>query len=389
MSLITAFICVLLALVIGEVISIKTKAIVPSVFVTALIFLFGYWTVFPADIIAKAGFPTPVIYLSMYFLITHMGTMLSIKELISQWKAFSISLIGISGICVGTLVLGRLFFSWDMLVVATPPLTGGVVASIIMSEAATAKGLDTLAVLAVGMYVMQGFFGYPLTAWALNKEGRSLVKKFRAGEMTSVEKSQEVVEEKKLIPPLPKKYQTTYMFLLQLGILSGLSLFIANLLNKAISEFVICLILGAIAAELGFIQRKPLNLSGSFGFFMTGLMAFIFGGLAKATPEMIGELILPFVGIISFGVIGLVIFSIIAAKLLKESIPMAIAISLNALYGFPVNFTLTNDSAKAIGETDEEVEFLVNAMLPKMLVGGFASVTIVSVIIAGIFVKLL
>jgi hypothetical protein len=55
-----------------------------------------------------------------------------------------------------------------MLVVATPPLTGGVVASIIMSEAAKAKGLETLAVLAVGMYVMQGFAGYPLTAITVN-----------------------------------------------------------------------------------------------------------------------------------------------------------------------------------------------------------------------------
>ena len=389
MSLTTSFIFIMIALAVGEVVLIKSKAIIPSVFVTALIFLFGYWTIFPTDIIARAGFPTPVIYLSMYFLITHMGTMLSVKELMTQWKAFAISLIGIGGICVGTLVLGRFFFSWDMLVIATPPLTGGVVASIIMSEAATAKGLDTLAVLAVGMYVMQGFAGYPLTAIALNMEGKRLIKDYRAGDITFVNQSENVEEGIKLIPPLPKKYQTTYILLLKLGLLSGLSLFIAELTNKAVSEFVICLVLGAIAAEIGLIERKPLNLSGTFGFFMTGLMAFIFGGLAKATPQMISELLIPFVGIISFGVIGLIFFSVIAAKLLKESIPMAIAISLNALYGFPVNYTLTNDSAKAIGETDEEVEFLLNAILPKMLVGGFASVTIVSVIIAGIFVNLL
>ena len=38
MSLITAIICVLGALAIGEIISIKTKAIVPSVFITAIVF---------------------------------------------------------------------------------------------------------------------------------------------------------------------------------------------------------------------------------------------------------------------------------------------------------------------------------------------------------------
>lgn len=68
---------------------------------------------------------------------------------------------------------------------------------------------------------------------------------------------------------------------------------------------------------------------------------------------------------------------------------MAIAISLNALYGFPVNYTLTNDAAMALGKTGEEVDFLTGEMLPKMLIGGFASVTIVSVIIAGIFAKML
>lgn len=389
MSLIVAFILILATLAIGEIVSIKTKAIIPSVFVTALLFLIGYWTIFPENILEIAGFGPSVIQVSMFLLIAHMGTMISMKELIAQWKTFAISIIGICGICFGTLVLGKLFFPWDMLVVATPPLTGGVVASVIMSQAATAKGLPTLAVLAVGMYVMQGFAGYPLTAITLNMEGKRLLKKFRNGEIKKKEVNSEEGEKKTLLPQLPKKYQTTYILLLKLGLLVQVSIFLTNLMNKAISEFVVCLVVGAIAAEIGFIERKPLNLSGTFGFFMTGLMAFIFGGLAKATPEMIKELIIPFIGIIGFGVAGLVIFSVVAAKIFKESIPMAIAISLNALYGFPVNYTLTNDAAMALGKTGEEVEFLTDEMLPKMLIGGFASVTIVSVIIAGIFAKML
>ena len=389
MSLIVAFILILATLAIGEIVSIRTKAIIPSVFVTALLFLVGYWTIFPANILEVAGFGPSIIQVSMFLLITHMGTMISVKELIAQWKTFAISIIGICGICFGTLVLGKLFFPWDMLVVATPPLTGGVVASVIMSQAATAKGLPTLAVLAVGMYVMQGFAGYPLTAITLSIEGKRLLKKFRNGEIQKREVNSEEGEKKTLLPQLPKKYQTTYILVLKLGILVQTSIFLTNLMNKAVSEFVICLVVGAIAAEIGFIERRPLNLSGTFGFFMTGLMAFIFGGLAKATPEMIKELIIPFIGIIGFGVAGLVIFSIIAAKIFKESIPMAIAISLNALYGFPVNYTLTNDAAMALGKTGEEVDFLTGEMLPKMLIGGFASVTIVSVIIAGIFAKML
>lgn len=391
MSLTSALFFILGALALGELVSIKTKAIIPSVFVTALIFLGGYWTIFPADILEIAGFVTPIVLTSMLFLITHMGTMLSIRELSAQWKSFTISLCGIIGICFGTLILGRVFFDWEMLVIATPPLTGGVVASIIMSEAATARGLDDLAVLAVVMYVMQGFVGYPLTAFFLRAEGKSLLKRFREGSIDNIESTEDLPEDQKirLIPAMPKEYQTTYIVLFKLSILVCLAVFLTQLTNEVVSRYVVCLIIGVIGAETGFIERKPLVVSGTFGFYITGLMAFIFGGLAKATPEMLTNLIVPFVGIIGFGVIGLIAFSFIAGKVLKESIPMACAISLNALFGFPANYALTTEAAKSLGETEVEKEVLLNHMLPKMLVGGFTSVTIVSVVIAGIFVKLL
>jgi len=63
--------------------------------------------------------------------------------------------------------------------VATLPLAGGIVAAIMMNEAATAKGLTNLAVLAIVMYVMQGFVGYPLTVLALKKEGIRLLNIYR------------------------------------------------------------------------------------------------------------------------------------------------------------------------------------------------------------------
>lgn len=390
MSLITALICVLGALAIGEIVSIKSKAIIPSVFVTAIIFLIGYWTIFPENILEIAGFVNPIIITSMLFLVTHLGTMLSLKELTRQWRSFTIALFGIVGICFGTLALGKMFFEWEMLVIATPPLTGGVVASIIMSEAATAKGLPELAVLAVVMYVMQGFVGYPLTAVVLRLEGKSLLEKFRSGELANIEKIDENEENiKRLIPSLPKEYQTTYIVLLKLALLVAGAIFFTESINEVVSRYVICLFVGVIGAESGFIERKPLNVSGSFGFYMTGLMAFIFGGLAKATPEMLQKLLVPFVGIIGFGVIGMMVFSFVIGKILKESVPMSCAISLNALYGFPANYALTTEAAKSLGETEEEKQFLIDSMLPKMLVGGFTSVTIVSVVIAGIFVKLL
>jgi hypothetical protein len=391
-----AFCIVLAALAIGDVVSTKTKAFIPSVFVTALIFLFGFWTFFPPNIVELAGFGGPLILLSMLLLITHMGTLLSVKELIAQWKTISVALAGIVGICIGTLGIGRILFGWELVVIATPPLTGGIVAALMMSEAATAKGLSDLAVLAIIIFVMQGFVGYPLTAFMLKKEAMRLTGLFRKGDFKAQSQAKsekgvsvEEVSKFRLFPAIPKNYLTTYVILLKLGMVAWAAVETAKLTDGRVSQFVICLIFGVIASEIGFIERKPLILSGSFGFLITTLMAFIFAGLARANPEMLLKLVGPLAGIIVLGVFGMAILSILLGKFLGYTKEMAFAVALTALYGFPPSYILTDEASKAVSQNEEEYKLLMDEMLPKMLVGGFTTVTIVSVLIAGFFVNLL
>lgn len=404
MTLIFAFCVVLGVLSIGDVISAKTKAFVPSVFVAALLFLFGFWTFFPADIVTLAGLGGPITTLSMLLLITHMGTMMSVKELAGEWKTISIAMIGIVGIALGTMTIGTLLFGWEAVVIATPPLTGGIVAALVMSEGAAAKGLTELSVLAILMYVAQGFAGYPLTAIMLKKEGNRLLKIFRSGEAhewnakkalaagTGSNGSAVAIEAKskfRIFPKVSDKYNTTYVIFLRLGLVAWAAQAFAAALNGVISQWVVCLFFGVIAAEIGFVDRKPLNLSSSFGFFITALMAFVFAGLARATPEMVGRMAYPLVGIIVLGVAGMYILSIILGKFLGYTKEMSFAIALTALYGFPPTYILPDEASKALAENKEEYDYLMDCMLPKMLVGGFTTVTIASVIIAGIFIKFL
>ena len=71
------------------------------------------------------------------------------------------------------------------------------------------------------------------------------------------------------------------------------------------------------------------------------------------------------------------------------SFPLAFANGLTALYGFPPNAIITENTCKALGETKEEFDYLMAEMYPSMIVGGFTTVTITSVIIAGIFAGML
>lgn len=144
---------------------------------------------------------------------------------------------------------------------------------------------------------------------------------------------------------------------------------------------------GVLASTVGFLERQPLQKANGFGFAIMGLMLFIFDGLKQASPDMLLRIVVPLVVSIILAVIGMYIFSFIAGKLLKVSPNLAFAVSLTALYGFPADYILTNEVVKSSTTDEKEREMLLSNMLPPMLVGGFISVTITSVILAGIFVS--
>lgn len=265
-----------------------------------------------------------------------------------------------------------------------------------MSEGAAEAGLISLSVFAIVIYVMQGFAGYPLTSIVLKKEGKTLLEKYRKGELREVEKKANILEETneeelKLFKKLPKKYNTHYFKFFRLSFVAFLAYIVSVVVDPVvtISPYVLCLLFGIIATSIGFLERQVLEKANGFGLAMMALMLFIFDGLKNATPSMMMEILYPLVGCIVLGVIGMYIFSFIIGKVLKVSKEMAFAVSLTALYGFPADYIITKEVIDSLTEDEEERQVLTDRMLPPMLVGGFISVTIVSVILAGFFVGFL
>lgn len=385
-------------LFIGEMISTRTKAWIPSIFISGMLFLIGYWTFFPEDIVSLGGIPPVVATMLIYLLITNMGTLLSLDELKQQWRTILIALSGIMGIVVFLLGIGTLIFDFQTVIVAIPPLVGGLVSALIMSEGATAAGLPTLAVFAIVIYVIQGFAGYPLTSVMLKREGQNLLRKYRNDELPeyqplaqspAVPKGQD--EKPKLFAALPDKYNTDFFKFFRLALV-GYAAYLASTLAAPvveISPYVLCLLFGVIARSAGFLERHPLQKANGFGFAIMALLLFIFDGLKTATPQMMLEILYPLIGCIAIGLVGMYIFSFIIGKILKVSKEMAFACSLTALYGFPADYIITVEVINALTQDEKEREMLTSRMLPPMLVAGFITVTIVSVILAGIFVGFL
>jgi hypothetical protein len=399
-----AFIICAIAYIIGDAVSIKTKAWVPSVFVTAVVMLIGYWTVFPKTLVSDSNLIPFGSTIGIYLLITHMGTIISLKQLGEQWKTIVVCLAGLAGMCLACWFVCIPLIGREFVVAGLPPLTGGIVAAVTMQTAAAEKGLEAAAVFAIAMYCVQGFAGYPLTALCLQIEGKKLLKGFRAGGKVALDKdaiakansleagTANNTEKKKLLPPLPEKWNGPVMIFLKLGIVAWLATQLGSIAFPGIGKIsgaVWALVLGVLGTTIGFLDVNSLNKANSYGIIMFALMMYVFDGLKDATPEMLGSVIGPMVILIVVGVIGMAIFEFIAAKLLKIDFCLAMANGLTALYGFPPNAIITENTCKALGENKEEVDYLMGEMYPSMIVGGFTTVTITSVIIAGLFTNLL
>jgi hypothetical protein len=399
-----AFIICAIAYIIGDAVSIKTKAWVPSVFVTAVVMLIGYWTVFPKTLVSDSNLIPFGSTIGIYLLITHMGTIISLKQLGEQWKTIVVCLAGLAGMCLACWFVCIPLIGREFVVAGLPPLTGGIVAAVTMQTAAAEKGLEAAAVFAIAMYCVQGFAGYPLTALCLQIEGKKLLKGFRAGGKVALDKdaiakansleagTANNTEKKKLLPPLPEKWNGPVMIFLKLGIVAWLATQLGSIAFPGIGKIsgaVWALVLGVLGTTIGFLDVNSLNKANSYGIIMFALMMYVFDGLKDATPEMLGSVIGPMVILIVVGVIGMAIFEFIAAKLLKIDFCLAMANGLTALYGFPPNAIITENTCKALGENKEEVDYLMSEMYPSMIVGGFTTVTITSVIIAGLFTNLL
>ena len=393
-NFVLAFVLCAAAYIIGEVVSTVTKAWIPSVFVTAIVMLVGYWTVFPHDLVSDSKLIPFGSTLGIYLLITHMGTVISLKQLKAQWKTIVVCLSGLAGMCVLAWFICPLFMDKTLVIAGLPPLTGGIIAATTMQTAAANAGLEVAAVFAITMYCVQGFAGYPITAVCLQVEGKRLLKEFRDGGSVPValaENPMAMVDEpdrKTLIPPVHKKFDSAVVTLIKLGIVAWFATLLGGVsfpfIGK-ISGAIWALVLGVIFTTLGFLDRNSLNRANSYGIVMFALMMYVFDGLKDCTPEMLVSIIVPMLVLIVIGVLGMAVASFIIAKVLKMSFPLAFANGLTALYGFPCDAIITESTCKSLAQTDDEFNFLMSKMFPSMIVGGFVTVTITSVFIAGAF----
>lgn len=379
--------CLILAL--GDIISIRTKSVISTMLVALVLLLIGFWTRLPKTFFEDAGL-IQIGRILVPFLITHMGTLLNLSDLKKEWRTVVISLLAVAGIAGSLLILGIPLLGREYAISAAPPISGGVVAALMIGETASKMGMPHIFVFTTLLVVVQQFFGIPIASLLLNREARNYLEAHKEEiNLSQAQESAVVTERKRLIPALPKKYQTPYILLAKLGLVVVLSQKISQLTGGRLNIVIICLFLGVILKEVGFLEEGILNKSNSFGIGMVALISVVFNSLSEASPEVLVSLVLPLVGSLLISILGIVLVCGLVGRFFNYSKEMSIAIGVSALFGFPGTFILSSEVANSVGRNQKERQALLDHILPKILVAGFVTVTLASVVLAGIMEKML
>lgn len=378
-------------LAISEIISIKSRGVLSLMLMSAILFLAAFFLGVPRTIYGAANLDK-VGNILIALLITHLGTNLNLKSVIQQWKTVIIAFSAELGIILFVLLGGSLFFDKVTTLSSISPIGGGIVATLLVQKAATSQGLDYVVIFTTLMLSASSFVGFPLASFLLKKEAKSVLKIYRN---SSEKKKFEKKEEKNTFFEIPfisrftQKYSSAFIMLAKVSFSAWLAFFIADFTGGILNGYVICLIIGFIFKEIGFLEIDILVKANSYGLTMLAVLSVIFARFNTITTDMILNSLLPILTLLLLGILGMIIFAYFVGKLLKIRKLMSISIGIACMFGFPGTHVIPHEIAQTLSENEEEKQFILSQIYPPMLISGFVNVTIASVVIASLVIRFL
>ncbi len=386
MDSVLAFTIIMLVWALSDFVAKKTKSALSSLLVASLLFLIGFKArLFPENLLIDSSL-IDLGRVAIGFVIVHLGTMINPRELKQHWRPFVIGCGAVLGVSLTLFLVAPFFVDSNYIIAGIGAITGGTVSIVIVQEAAAQYGLVTVATFPVLVAAFQGLIGFPLTSFFLKKEAKLIQQRYRSGELKA-----EDIDEKEA--QTVNGFQLPFMdstpgTLFWVGVVVILSKIISSYLTLGlVHPFVIALFISLFLRAIGLFKPNILLGIDVFGLIMLSVLIIVFGPLASISIHQLGELIVPIVVVFIVGVGSNLLFSFGLGKMLGYSPSMSMAIGLTSLYGFPGTMILSQEAAQAVAESDEERQCIEANILPKMVIAGFTTVTIVSVLITAVAVK--
>ncbi|MFC7406162.1 hypothetical protein [Georgenia alba] len=400
---VTAIILALLA--VGELVSIVTKAYVPSLLVAFLGYLGLIWTgVLPPSLVPESALATAGSVV-VGAVITHMGTLIPARQIREQWKAILIALAG--AVLAAGLLLAVItpIFGYATAVAGTGPVTGGIIAYVLTAEGLAARGLDDLVVIPALVLGLQSLVGMPLANVLL----RRYAVRFRdagagsagghggappvtmlpddAGALRTAAAAG--TSRTSLAAPrrplaLPERFSEPTILLLLLFVGSAVATFLDGL--TGLNYGIYCLLIGLGGQLLGIFPERSMEKANSFGIGMIAVVVVVLASMSEVTFADVTRAFVPVLVILVVGSVGIMIGGALVSRLLGWDPYRGMPVALTALFGFPGDYLLCQEIARSVGRDEDERKAILDEILTPMLVGGFATVTTSSIVIASILV---
>ena len=372
-------------LALGEIISFFTKARVPMLLTAMISFLLLKWVgILPNTILKTAVLPS-LGAIAIAPAIMHMGTMMPLSILKKQWKAVIISLCGIIGSTTLILIVVSLVFDFRTAASGVGPIAGGIVALLITIDKLKQLNLNYLIVLPALIQGLQSVIGLPLSSFFMKKYGNYYISHNLKKEQLE---DSSIKNENKQKKSLHKRFpilQNDVLRLFIMFVLATLAFIIGNLTH--IHYSIISLAFGVLGLKIGLFEQSEAEKNKSFTILVVSIMLIVIGSMGDITPSDLWHHLPAITLILLTGAIGILIGGAIAAKLVGWRYSKSIPVALTALYGFPGDYLLCEEVSRSIATNDKEKEALFKELLSPMLIGGFTSVTIASVVLTGIIMN--
>ncbi|MFD1040202.1 hypothetical protein ACFQ3N_17655 [Virgibacillus byunsanensis] len=380
----TVLIFALIAL--GEWLSIISRARIPMLLTAMVGFLVMVWTgIYPEDILDRSTFAALGAVL-VGPAIVHMGTMIPFSMLKTQWKA---ALIALGGIAVsGILILGIIpkIFDYATAVAGVGPISGGIIALLITSEKLTEIGMSSIIVIPALIVAFQGVMGMPLALNFMRRYAFKMQKEMDDNTFVPMASPSEgeVKDENHKASPL-RASMTLKLFYVFVGASIGTALGDVTPIDFSIW----CLLIGIIGLRLGLFESRSLERANSFTIIMIAIIFVVIGTMADVTPQDVVSNLPSILFILILGTFGITLGGYIVSRLLKWHPFKGMPVALTALFGFPGDYILCEEVSRSVARNEEEEKKIFNELLAPMLIGGFTTVTVASVVVAGILIQTL
>lgn len=256
-------------------------------------------------------------------------------------------------------------------------------------------GLETLGPIAIGMLLVN--MGSSVDVRMLKREWRSVV-----GSIISMIIA--VVSCLAMIPLIGRENALASAPVINGGVIATNTMVAAALekglpLTAALAAFLYATqkFVGTLPASyfglraLGLVPPNFMKNHGvSTGFFMFGVLTVIVPSLAKVDLSMLPQLGFFVACVFALTLLGIVVvFKVLPVWKIVGDRDLAIGIAMCQMIGYPGTQLISDEIAKTVGETDEEVDYLSTRIGTAYVISGFTSVTIFSIIVASIMAHLL